>query len=65
MSHPRLRKLVNLLVAWRLIYKKLGRFASGTEGAGIPPKKEEHLEEPGTIWYSKTAGVKPDQRAIQ
>ncbi|RDU34805.1 hypothetical protein DRW41_21640 [Neobacillus piezotolerans] len=65
MKPLRLNRLGNLLMAGGLMYKKLGRLTSGTEEAGSLLKKEEHLEEPGTLWYSKTAGVKPGQRAIR
>ncbi|WP_059174190.1 hypothetical protein [Bacillus sp. FJAT-27445] len=65
MSEPRLRKLGNLFVAGRLAYKKLGCLAPDPDSPGILQKKEDHLEEPGTIWYSKTASVKPDRQAIR
>ncbi|WP_409272957.1 hypothetical protein V1499_00325 [Neobacillus sp. SCS-31] len=53
MSRQRLHKLRNLVVAGRLAYKKLGLLASGPDSPGNLLKKEEHLEEPGQIWYSK------------
>ncbi len=65
MSQQRLRRLRNLVVAGRLAYKKLGSLVSCPDSPGILLKKEEHLEEPGTIWYSKTASVKKGPRAIR
>ncbi|WP_156324658.1 hypothetical protein [Bacillus sp. FJAT-27245] len=52
-------------MAGRLAYKKLGSLVSCPDSPGILLKKEEHLEEPGTIWYSKTASVKKGPRAIR
>ncbi|WP_316572789.1 hypothetical protein [Neobacillus sp. YIM B06451] len=65
MSRQRLHKLRNFVVAGRLAYKKLGRLATCPDSPGNLLKKEEHLEEPGQIWYSKTASVKRDPRAIR
>jgi len=46
-----LRRLGNILIASKIAYKKISRLTSGQARDGFFPKREEHLEEPGQVWF--------------